>query len=116
MEYEVFIKKVKQLSDKKGITVLDVIEFRRETGFLFNHYLESITKEQYEIALGLITVDENFNTDNNTLVKDNDRMFCFRNLSNIDDLVSKNNYQTKEIGFLMPMSEKEIEARNRYKK
>jgi hypothetical protein len=116
MKYEVFIKKVKQLSDKKEITALDVIGFRRETGFLFNHYLENITKEQYKIALGLITVDGNLNTDSNTLVKDNDRMFCFRNLSNMDDLVSKNNYSTKEIGFLMPMSEKEIEARNRYKK
>jgi hypothetical protein len=116
MEYKVFIKKVKLLSDKKEITVLDVIEFRRETGFLFNKYLESITKEQYEIALGLITFDGNLNTDSNTLVKDNDRMFCFKNLNNVDDLISKNNYSEKEVGFLMPMSEKETTARMRYKK
>ena len=116
MEYEVFIKKVKLLSDKKGITALDVIHFRRETGFLFSHHLRNITKEQYEIALGLITSDGNINTDSNTLVKDNDRMFCFRNLNDIDDLVSKNNYLTKDVGFLMPMSEKETTAKMRYKK
>lgn len=63
MEYEVFIKKVKLLSDKKGITALDVIHFRRETGFLFSHHLRNITKEQYENALGLIASDKNYYTD-----------------------------------------------------
>jgi hypothetical protein len=116
MEYEVFIKKVKLLSNKKEITSLDVIGFRRETGFLFTKYLESITKEQYEIALRLITSNGNINTDGNTLVKDNDKMFCLRNLNDIDDLVSKNNYLTKDVGFLMPMSEKQTTSKMRYKK
>lgn len=116
MEYEVFVKKVKLLSDKKGITALDVIHFRRETGFLFSHHLRSITEEQYNKAIRLITSDVIFNTDSNTLVKDNDKIFCFRNLNDIDDLVSKNNYLTKEVGFLMPMSEKETTTKMRYKK
>lgn len=63
MEYEVFIKKVKLLSDKKGITALDVISFRRETGFIFSHHLKNITKEQYEKTLGLIASNENYYTD-----------------------------------------------------